>query len=411
LLSSYIPTCTATPRLGTLEYMAPELLRCNPAARNRLRLEGEAGYGPKVDCWAIGCLAFESLVGQTPLEGAGSMEKALAFMETGRLREEKILPWLQDASDDAKNFILGCLDVEPSSRLTAQEMLCHPWIAKHHPHLSIPTTTVPDPMFDSVTSAADYMPPPTSRRSRERSERAAGANELQAATEGQAQASFANQHRWSSMPSGMSLAGDVNVGMLNLSNKFTTTSAGEPYAIHDPHSNHNLMRAPSPSVIFPSRPPSPMTVIGEGSTRLGELAPRAVLPGSPGSSGSGSSGSGAGGRSPSRGGGGRGARGDFHIPSPGVRVPSSVIPGFATSSGTPPGGSSPQGSPSPPKGRKGSGGFLGMRFSATRAVLGRVQELVTGGRGKEQRKEHEAADKAAGEKTTGFPQSSPSRRR
>jgi serine/threonine protein kinase len=274
--------------------MAPELLRCTPAARNRLRLEGAAGYGSEVDCWAIGCLAFESLVGQTPLEGAGSMEKALAFMETGRLHEEKILPWLQDASDDAKDFILGCLDMEPSSRLTAQEMLCHPWIVKHHPHLSIPTTTVPDLRFDSVTSAADYMPPSTGRRSRERSERPAGVKELQAATEGHAQTTFANQHRWSSMPSGMSLAGDVDAGMLNLSNKFTTTSAGKPYAIHDPHSDHNLHRSPSPGVVFPSRTPSPMTVIGESSTRL--MAARARE---------------------------EGARqeeeeGDFHIPSPGA---------------------------------------------------------------------------------------------
>jgi serine/threonine protein kinase len=40
-------------RLGTLEYMAPEVLRCDPQARRRLEREGRAGYGPEVGLYKL----------------------------------------------------------------------------------------------------------------------------------------------------------------------------------------------------------------------------------------------------------------------------------------------------------------------------------------------------------------------
>ena len=58
-------------RLGTTDYMAPEIVRCDKAMRDRLRAENRSGYGPEVDCWAIGVLAYECLVGAAPFEGAG----------------------------------------------------------------------------------------------------------------------------------------------------------------------------------------------------------------------------------------------------------------------------------------------------------------------------------------------------
>jgi serine/threonine protein kinase len=41
-------------RLGTMEYMAPEILHCDPDARARAREEGTHLYGKEADCWAIG---------------------------------------------------------------------------------------------------------------------------------------------------------------------------------------------------------------------------------------------------------------------------------------------------------------------------------------------------------------------
>ena len=101
---------------------APEILRCDLETRNRLRAEGEAGYGHEIDCWAIGVLAYECLTGRTPRDEGGSMQQSLESMHTRM-------------SKDAADFIVGCLQFEPTSRLTAREMLSHPWIVHHHPHV------------------------------------------------------------------------------------------------------------------------------------------------------------------------------------------------------------------------------------------------------------------------------------
>jgi serine/threonine protein kinase len=111
--------------------MAPEVLRCDLETRQGLKAEGKAGYGPEVDCWAVGILAYECLVDQTPYE-SHTMGQTLELIEARALFQET-----DDNYDNrharhgmslyAKDFILGCLDVNPATRLTAHEMLSHPW--------------------------------------------------------------------------------------------------------------------------------------------------------------------------------------------------------------------------------------------------------------------------------------------
>ena len=142
-------------RLGTLEYMAPEVMRCTPELRRRLEREGKGGYGPEVDCWAVGILAYECLVGQTPYE-AETMDEALELIEARALfldrRPDDNHAARHGLSQDARDFILGCLNVDPALRLTAAGMLSHPWIVKNHPHLTPPAAT---------TTAAPLTAPPT----------------------------------------------------------------------------------------------------------------------------------------------------------------------------------------------------------------------------------------------------------
>ena len=52
----------ATPRLGTLEYMAPEILRCDATRQAALRAAGRSGYGKEVDVWAIGVIKGSNAV-------------------------------------------------------------------------------------------------------------------------------------------------------------------------------------------------------------------------------------------------------------------------------------------------------------------------------------------------------------
>ena len=61
-------------RLGTVDYMAPEIVRCDKARRDALRAVDRSGYGPEIDCWAIGILAFECLAGRAPFESDSTEE-------------------------------------------------------------------------------------------------------------------------------------------------------------------------------------------------------------------------------------------------------------------------------------------------------------------------------------------------
>ena len=67
-------------RLGTLEFMGPEVLRCLPKADPfQHKDRKDLAYGPAVDIWALGCVVFECIHG-TPLfpEGADKADIASA---------------------------------------------------------------------------------------------------------------------------------------------------------------------------------------------------------------------------------------------------------------------------------------------------------------------------------------------
>jgi serine/threonine protein kinase len=119
-------------RLGTLEYMAPEIMVCTPDVRDTLRAQGTPGYGKEVDCWAIGILAYECLAGRSPYDVGISqmtMPDMLVMIETGDLDTE--LRSVPDVSQEARHFVKSCLATDPAERLTAAQMLSHPWITKH----------------------------------------------------------------------------------------------------------------------------------------------------------------------------------------------------------------------------------------------------------------------------------------
>ena len=114
-------------RLGTLEYMAPEILRCDKQARAALEATGQAAYGMAVDNWALGVLAHECLLGVTPffrLTNKETVKRILKF--SGRL---DMLDGL--ISPEAADFITRALNPNPVKRMTAAEMMEHPWLLMH----------------------------------------------------------------------------------------------------------------------------------------------------------------------------------------------------------------------------------------------------------------------------------------
>jgi len=120
----------AFAHVGTLDYMAPEVLR-NGKVRiiespsvtlDELTARNLAPYGPAVDVWAVGVLAYELVTGRPPFECDDEREEAKLIMNSNRIRfpPGKSAAWV--------DFVQRALTKEPRLRPTAAELLEHPFI-------------------------------------------------------------------------------------------------------------------------------------------------------------------------------------------------------------------------------------------------------------------------------------------
>lgn len=106
-------------RFGTPPYMAPEVLDCDAKKIALLELKGEPGYGCEIDCWSIGVLTYECLLKTSPFCG-NKIEEIQESIKKYDL-------YFGEISENARDFILRCLEPKPSKRIKAREMLDHEW--------------------------------------------------------------------------------------------------------------------------------------------------------------------------------------------------------------------------------------------------------------------------------------------
>lgn len=97
--------------VGSPLYMSPEALKNNQ-------------YSEKSDIWAIGVTAFELLYGKVPWS-AYSEKELCVKMSTAPVN------FPNGISEDAKNFIKRCLEVNCSTRATVEDLENHNWIMKN----------------------------------------------------------------------------------------------------------------------------------------------------------------------------------------------------------------------------------------------------------------------------------------
>ncbi|GBF92590.1 aurora protein [Raphidocelis subcapitata] len=111
-------------RVGTLEYMAPEVL-AQPSAEEAARLPPALlrCYDEKVDCWGVGVLVFEALSGRAPFAHADPRIAALK----ARFAAPPELP--AGTSPACADFVARALAQDPRRRPSAAELLAHPWLA------------------------------------------------------------------------------------------------------------------------------------------------------------------------------------------------------------------------------------------------------------------------------------------
>ena len=106
--------------LGTPQYMDPQLLQ---------NLENhepsKEGYNQKVDIWSLGVLCYEMIVGEMSFTG-NNMNELFRQVKNGNY---KLPLWL---SKEAISFINSMLQYDPNKRLSAKELLKHPFLSKNY---------------------------------------------------------------------------------------------------------------------------------------------------------------------------------------------------------------------------------------------------------------------------------------
>ncbi|KAK6889889.1 Calcium/calmodulin-dependent protein kinase cmkB [Candida tropicalis] len=99
---------------GTLSYMAPEMF------------DREQGYSFPIDIWAIGVVAYFMLGGYMPFDCDDDEETKDAIKNRKYLFEPE--DYWTDLSSDAREFISSCLQLDPSKRPKAEQLLYHPFL-------------------------------------------------------------------------------------------------------------------------------------------------------------------------------------------------------------------------------------------------------------------------------------------
>ncbi|CAF1921204.1 unnamed protein product [Brassica napus] len=117
------PGAAFSKLVGSACYVAPEVLRRH--------------YGRECDVWSAGVILYMLLCGFPPFN-AGTDRGIFRKILQGKLDFETD-PW-PSISESAKDLIKKMLESDPKRRLTAHQVLCHPWI--------VDDTVAPDKPLD-----------------------------------------------------------------------------------------------------------------------------------------------------------------------------------------------------------------------------------------------------------------------
>lgn len=121
-------------RVGTLDYMAPEVVVCPDKSLPGDNKEKEhLHYNNLVDAWAVGVLAYELIVGRAPFacNNLDASQKHLHKRATIQqiLRAQPRFPaWI---TEPARHFITWALTKDVPKRPSIPQLSLHPWITSH----------------------------------------------------------------------------------------------------------------------------------------------------------------------------------------------------------------------------------------------------------------------------------------
>jgi len=126
---------------GTPNYIAPEIL------------DNKIGHSYEVDVWSLGVIVYTLIIGKPPFE---TSDVKTTYKKIRM--NQYIFPEHVPISDDARNFIVKILNLDPSRRPTLDEMLDHPFL-NYGVQLpkALPISTIACPPSTSYIS--QFIPP------------------------------------------------------------------------------------------------------------------------------------------------------------------------------------------------------------------------------------------------------------
>lgn len=107
---------------GSEGYFAPEVL-------------SSAGHGLKVDCWSLGVILYVMLCGFHPFLEEDSEATRNRILNC---RYEFLSPYWDTISENAKDLIRKLLVLDPEKRLSAKQILEHPWLIEQNSREKLP---------------------------------------------------------------------------------------------------------------------------------------------------------------------------------------------------------------------------------------------------------------------------------
>lgn len=148
-LCSKVNIDISTPQLltpvGSVEYMAPEVVDTFLIDDYYDYEEEEVSYDKKCDLWSLGIIMYIVLCGYTPFQGRCGSScgwdtgencpecQELLFDSIREGHVEFHAQYWADISDEAKDLISRLLVKDASQRLDADQVLAHPWVANGGP--------------------------------------------------------------------------------------------------------------------------------------------------------------------------------------------------------------------------------------------------------------------------------------